>query len=259
MDIFCLVGADQTFAWPSSCMAPMQLSQVCRMWRKITLRCSRLWSSIDISMVYRLDRTNNLDSLSRITHIWIQRSAACTFYFNLHIDTHSDPTPLELLIPLIDLLLAACTRWGCVSINLCGYDEDDFDSERWGDVGTCRFPRLERLIVSASHNVFQHVNQRLNIKPSTTPALRSFNVRAGSSLAPVSRPLDASFNALTELSISSFASREDIFHVMSQCVRVQKLYIDMGRIMIGPPLLHVMDIYIPSSSIVAGRCISQWV
>jgi hypothetical protein len=64
----------------------------------------------------------------------------------------------------------------------------------------------------------------------------------------VSCPLDASFNALTELSISSFASREDIFHVMSQCVRVQKLYIDVGRIMIGPPLSHVMDIYLPHLS-----------
>ena len=64
-------------------------------------------------------------------------------------------------------------------------------------------------------------------------------------IAPMSPPLDVSFGVLTKLSIGSFASQENLFHVLSQCVRVRQLDIDVGVLMFRPPPPQTMDIYLP--------------
>src|SRR6202044_275341 len=129
----------------------------------------------------------------------------------------------------INVLLTASTRWSHVELDLSCYCSAQLELEfpYWGDTGTFQFPKLRHLSVTAARKVFQHMNRRLNINHDTTPALRSISmcgsrgIGAMDMIAPMSPPLDVSFGLLTKLSIGSFASQENLFRVLSQCVHIR--------------------------------------
>ena len=197
---------------------------------------------------------SNARGLAELARAWIQRSGTRPFDFRLRVNpygVHSRDSGPEHLIPLIDVLLTACTRWSHVELHLECYCLAQLEFLYWGDTGTFQFPKLQHLSVSAGRKVFQRMNRWLNINHDTTPALRSISmcgsrgIGAMDMIAPMSPPLDVSFGVLTKLSIGSFASQENLFHVLSQCVRVRQLDIDVGVLMFRPPPPQTMDIYLP--------------
>ena len=207
---------------------------------------------MDIALVNRLNQTTNLGSLKEIARTWIQRSGTRPFDFRLYVDTFGTsrsftPPPLEGLIHLIDLLLTACNRWRYVKININGYSRSNVDLKNWIDVGTFYFPKLHHLSISADRDVFQLLNRRFNIKPSTTPALQLVDINGGEA-NPAARPLDVSFDVLAKVSISVFESWEDIFGVVSQCIRVRELDIHVGFLAAQPPFSQTIDVHLPQLS-----------
>ncbi|KAF6763606.1 hypothetical protein DFP72DRAFT_1163571 [Ephemerocybe angulata] len=116
----------------------VDLSHVCRRWRRVALGTPRLWVQADICIPSFPDSKDRIRRLTQLVEAMTRRSAACTMSFKVKVAWEDRgfkwTVPTGILAPFkklfqefVDAVCASSARWRCFSLS------GDFDGEAHGD------------------------------------------------------------------------------------------------------------------------------
>ncbi|EJC99442.1 uncharacterized protein FOMMEDRAFT_31167 [Fomitiporia mediterranea MF3/22] len=193
-----------------SMLAPLRLSQVCRLWRSLALSFPSLWTEITV-LIYKFDSARRDEWFSDAVDTWIERSRISPLSLRVECDTScltergylhnevdyeasDDPGPkLEITAHILEKLLDHQNRWRDASFTFIGPDPKILPQ-----LGLVDAPLLESLYIYWGGFTQRHDMTQIDLDISCSPRLSNLHVRS------IPRVITGGVSSLRELTLDSW-------------------------------------------------------